>query len=111
MPFIGFLLLLVAAASTLLWIQIERTRLQNQAKAIYNLQSDEASYIKELLDELTLKEKEIFDLIVSGNSNKQIMENLFIELSTLKTHINHIYKKLRIKSRKEAVALNRKISD
>lgn len=47
-----------------------------------------------------------FDLIVAGKSNKEIIEKLFIELSTLKTHINKIYKTLEVSSRKEARALN-----
>ena len=36
-----------------------------------------------------------------GKSNKEIMDELCIELSTLKTHINKIYKTLGITSRKQ----------
>jgi len=57
---------------------------------------------REKLDQLTQKETEIFNLIVSGKSNKDIANELFIELSTVKTHINKIYSKLDISDRKGA---------
>lgn len=50
---------------------------------------------------LTTRQREVLDLILEGKSNKEIMAELFIELSTLKTHINHIYKKLQVRSRSE----------
>ena len=53
---------------------------------------------------LTLKEIEILQLIAEGKSNKEIADVNFVELSTVKTHINNIYAKLEVKSRKEAVA-------
>lgn len=59
------------------------------------------------LDKLTAKEQEILDLILAGKSNKEIAASLFIEVSTVKTHINKIYGKLHVKSRKEVMALKR----
>jgi len=50
---------------------------------------------------LTKQEQNIFELMHKGYSNKDIAEELFISLSTVKTHINKIYNKLKIKSRKE----------
>jgi len=51
---------------------------------------------------LTKKEEEILEFIKTGKSNKEIASALFIELSTVKTHINKIYSKLGIKNRMEA---------
>ncbi|CAN0589399.1 unnamed protein product, partial [Ectocarpus sp. 12 AP-2014] len=50
---------------------------------------------------LTERQREVYDLIISGKTNKEIMSELFIEQSTLKSHVNQIYKKLNIKSRRE----------
>ncbi len=50
---------------------------------------------------LTPQELKIFDAINQGKSNKEIASELFISLSTVKTHINNIYKKLEITSRDE----------
>lgn len=54
-----------------------------------------------LLLGLTERQREVYDLIISGKTNKEIMTELFVEQSTLKSHINQIYKKLDIKSRRE----------
>src|ERR1700759_3080713 len=53
---------------------------------------------------LTNKEIEILQLIAQGKSNKEIADVNFIELSTVKTHINNIYSKLEVKNRREAVS-------
>ena len=45
---------------------------------------------------LTTQEMTILCLIAQGLSNKEIIENLFISMSTLKTHIVSIYRKLDI---------------
>ena len=46
------------------------------------------------LKTLTVKEKEVAILIVKGYSNQEILMELNILKSTLKTHINRIYQKL-----------------
>ena len=45
---------------------------------------------------LTTQEMTILGLIAQGLSNKEIIESLFISMSTLKTHIVSIYRKLGI---------------
>lgn len=62
------------------------------------------------LEKLTAKEQEILDLITAGKSNKEIASLLFIEVSTVKTHINKIYGKLQVKSRKEVMALKQPLT-
>ena len=57
---------------------------------------------KLLYDKLTNKEMEILKLIAESKSNKEIASELFIELSTVKTHLNSIYKQLKVQNRKEA---------
>ncbi len=50
---------------------------------------------------LTKQERVIVELINSDKTNKQIAEELFISISTVKTHINNIYRKLNISNRDE----------
>ena len=50
---------------------------------------------------LSPQEQKVFELMNSELSNKQIADNLFISISNVKTHINNIYSKLSISSRKE----------
>ena len=54
---------------------------------------------------LTRREKEILSLLAEGLSNKEIAEKLFISPGTVKTHVKHIYKKLNVKRRMEAVKI------
>jgi WD40 repeat protein/DNA-binding CsgD family transcriptional regulator len=62
-----------------------------------------------LLETLTLREQEILHLIVEGHTNRQIAQDLFIELSTVKWHIRQIYSKLGVRSRKQAVVRAREL--
>ena len=54
-------------------------------------------------EQLSLREREVFQLILESNTNQEIADKLFIEVGTVKIHINKIYKKLGMKSRKDAV--------
>jgi len=47
------------------------------------------------------REREVAELILSGLKNKEICKHLFIENSTLKTHINRIYRKCDCSTRAE----------
>jgi LuxR family maltose regulon positive regulatory protein len=53
---------------------------------------------------LSEREIEVLRLIEAGLSDRQIAENLFISLSTAKTHVRHILEKLNAESRSQAVA-------
>ncbi|PCJ63757.1 MAG: hypothetical protein COA58_15560 [Bacteroidetes bacterium] len=50
-------------------------------------------------EELSVRENEILHLIVAGHSNKEIASQIFVSLSTVKTHIYSIYKKMHVNSR------------
>ncbi len=53
------------------------------------------------LDTLTSQERKIMDAILDGKSNKEIAAHFYISVSTVKSHINSIYKKLGLSSRTE----------
>ncbi|WP_452222163.1 helix-turn-helix domain-containing protein [Lacinutrix salivirga] len=63
---------------------------------------------KSNINELSVKEREIFGLLQQGMSNKEIAAECNIELTTVKSHIGSIYTKLKIKSRKEALNIKTK---
>lgn len=52
---------------------------------------------------LSTRELEILSQLVKGDSYKMIAEHCFISVSTVRTHINAIYKKLHVNSKSEAV--------
>jgi serine/threonine protein kinase/WD40 repeat protein len=53
---------------------------------------------------LTQREEDILHRIVDGLSNKEIAQDLFIELTTVKWYITQIYRKLGVRTRKQAIA-------
>ena len=56
-------------------------------------------------DDLTEREREIFRLIAEGLSNPEIAERLFISETTVKTHVTHVFQKLDVRDRVQAVVL------
>ena len=64
----------------------------------------------QLHEQLSDREMEVLGLIVSGLSNKAIMEELFVSLNTVKTHIKNIYGKLDVHSRTEAIIKARELN-
>ncbi|HXF99334.1 MAG TPA: response regulator transcription factor [Bacteroidota bacterium] len=53
---------------------------------------------------LTARESEVLALLVDGLNYAMIAEKLFISLDTVRNHIRHIYEKLHVHSKAEAVA-------
>ena len=56
----------------------------------------------DLLAVLTSKEVLVLRLLAESKTNKEIAAELYVELSTVKTHVNNIYNKLSVSNRKEA---------
>ena len=60
-----------------------------------------------LVDPLTERELEVLRLLAAGRSNAAMAAELFVEQSTVKTHLIHVYSKLGVHSRTQAVARGR----
>ena len=54
--------------------------------------------------DLSEREKEILSLLVKGKSYKAVASACFISIDTVSTHVRHIYEKLHVHSKSEAVA-------
>jgi DNA-binding NarL/FixJ family response regulator len=54
--------------------------------------------------QLTTRENEILHSLIDGLSYKKLAEKYFISISTVRTHIRHIYDKLHVNSKAQAVA-------
>ncbi len=58
-----------------------------------------------IVESLTQREKEILDLLAKGQMNKEVAYALDISVGTVRKHIQHIYEKLHVNTRVEAVNL------
>ena len=56
-----------------------------------------------LLETLTEREREVFELIAQGFSNAEIADRLVLTEGTVKTHVKHIFDKLDVRDRTQAV--------
>jgi DNA-binding CsgD family transcriptional regulator len=83
---------------------------QNQSSLYFVLTFDDALQLDFLNnnavshhEKLTPKELEISKYICQGLTNKEISNRLFINISTVTTHIYHIFQKLNVKSRSKLI--------
>jgi DNA-binding CsgD family transcriptional regulator len=100
-PIVAIVFMLLAFFVVRVWVLLERQRQKEEIQQA--IQSLQAKHDTSFHDMLSAREKEVAAQILAGKSNKEIAESLYIELSTVKTHINNIYKILDVKNRREAI--------
>ncbi len=88
------------------------TFLKNACKGIFVLSEKLTNNLVNLVREkvefpinflLSDRELEVLKLVYSDYSNKQVSQTLYLSENTIKTHLKHIYNKLSVTSRKEAI--------
>jgi DNA-binding CsgD family transcriptional regulator len=70
---------------------------------------DARSSMPPLVEPLTEREKEVFELLASGRTNREIAADLFVTVGTIKAHTSNIYAKLQARNRGEALARAREL--
>jgi DNA-binding CsgD family transcriptional regulator len=84
---IGALLFIIGFIVSFAWFKLYRKR-------------------RNILQDLSVQERKVYALILEGKSNKEMSDILGISLSTVKSHVNNIYSKLDVNSRKEILNLD-----
>jgi LuxR family maltose regulon positive regulatory protein len=57
-----------------------------------------------LVKPLSTREQEVLTLLAAGHPNRAIAEGLVITLDTVKRHLSHVFGKLGVASRTQAIA-------
>jgi pimeloyl-ACP methyl ester carboxylesterase/DNA-binding CsgD family transcriptional regulator len=70
-------------------------------------QPEQAPPAQPVFPELTPREREVLELIAQGLDNAQISERLVVSQKTLRNHISHIFQKLMVRNRAQAIVLAR----
>lgn len=101
---------LIAVLFTLLgvWVasQLAKPKIQTVIveREVYRAPEDAAVNEAELKKlNLTGREYEVLQLLAQGYSNAEIGKELFLSLSTVKTHVSNLFVKMEVKSRTQAV--------
>jgi DNA-binding NarL/FixJ family response regulator len=90
---------IVASGDALLTPAVTRTVIEEFARQ----QPVSAPSPPPAVEELTSREREVFDLLARGMSNPEICEQLVISEATAKTHVARILQKLDLRDRVQAV--------
>jgi len=71
------------------------------------IQNEVANILSENLgqEELTPSERKVLQMIVGGNSNKEIAYDLSVSENTVKTHVKNVFEKLGVSDRTSAATL------
>ncbi|MCW9013663.1 MAG: LuxR C-terminal-related transcriptional regulator [Gammaproteobacteria bacterium] len=73
--------------------------------SVANQQHETADITQSHLDQLTRRQQKVLGLAVEGLNTREIAQHLSISLETVRNHFKHIYPKLGVHSRAEAVGL------
>lgn len=62
-----------------------------------------SAYDEQMFPELSHREREVLDLIATGVSNTDIARRLFLSPKTVRNHISHVFTKLQVADRAQAI--------
>ncbi|MFY0687215.1 MAG: tetratricopeptide repeat protein [Cyclobacteriaceae bacterium] len=91
----------VAQESQLEALEMRLLEVQQQNIKL-NLEMDLESLNEKLYNPLTQREYEILILAMQGKSNREISEESFVSVSTVKFHLGNVYNKIGVSNKKEA---------
>lgn len=84
-------------------------RAMQEAEQRFSQQSEERE-LRELHDTLSRREREVMELVVTGNSNREIAETLGISPKTVEVHRSRVMGKMRAESLAHLVQMHNRLA-
>lgn len=112
--YVGFIAIIFTALGIWLALKLSKPKVQTVVveKEVYVTRNENfvpnTALIAEM--EISKRELEILNLMVQGHSNEEIAKNLFVSVSTIKTHNQNLFFKLDVKRRTQAVEKARRLN-
>jgi len=108
--YIGFIAVIFTGLGIWLAIKLSKPKIETvvvEKEVIVNRSAGEADFVRDMALasqlELSKRELDVLELLAKGHSNQEIAATLFVSLSTVKTHNQHLFEKLDVKRRTQAV--------
>jgi two-component system, NarL family, response regulator LiaR len=112
--YIGFIAIIFTALGIWLAIKLSRPKIQTVVveKEVYVTKNEDFVLNTSLISQLELskRELEILGLLAQGHSNQEIAGQLFVSVSTVKSHLQNLFEKLDVKRRAQAVEKAKRLS-
>lgn len=106
--YIGFIAVIFTALG--IWLAVKITKPKIQTIVIEKEVTVPTDIDQHMIDKtgISKRELEILERMAKGMSNQEICDDLFISMSTVKTHVSNILLKLDAKRRTQAVEIAKK---
>jgi two-component system, NarL family, response regulator LiaR len=103
--YVGLIAIIFTALGIWLALKLSTPKTLVVEKEIYIRHQENFILNSSLISQLELhkRELEVLNLMAQGLSNQEIAENIFVSLSTVKTHIQNLFIKLDVKRRTQAI--------
>jgi len=112
--YIGFIAVIFTTLGIWLALKLSKPKIETVVveKEVYVHRNENFELNTSLVAQLELskRELEILGLLAQGHSNQEIATELFVSLSTVKTHLQNIFGKLDVQRRTQAVEKAKRLS-
>lgn len=104
---IPIIALFIAVIAFIIYLQLQKKIVvQNPAESIDLREQSNTVGEQNILSQ---REYEVLKLIAGGLTNKEIAEQLFVSINTVKSHIQRIFEKLEVQNRTQAIVRAREL--
>lgn len=109
--YIGMIALIFTALGIWLALKLTHSKIQNPTINGEGSPIAPFTFNQSAAEELSLSKREldVLQLMARGLSNQEIADNLFVSLSTVKTHTTNLFDKMAVRRRTQAIQKGRRL--